>query len=169
MVTWLFIVIMTHSWPWCVDHSIMINVTWRHFDQSAKQLIVGHTTQQYDVGNIAVVRLLGETNGICIIRMINCLLTANCEYNTYKSTDYKSGMLSSPGSSPGVAAPIAIVIERRYAHLAAAFIAGEVQCERVINWLPHMKSSGSCFVDHMWSPFSLSSLLYYPQDTSVCL
>jgi len=27
-----------------VQHSIIMNVTWRRFDQSAKQLIVGHTT-----------------------------------------------------------------------------------------------------------------------------
>ena len=45
---WQFIIIMTHSRPWRVDHSIMINVTWRHFDQSAKQLIVGHTTNLID-------------------------------------------------------------------------------------------------------------------------
>ena len=31
-----------------IDHSIMINVTSRHFDQSAKQLLVGHTTVKYD-------------------------------------------------------------------------------------------------------------------------
>ena len=36
-----------NSQPWRVDHSIMLNVTWRHFDQSAKQLIVGHTTIQH--------------------------------------------------------------------------------------------------------------------------
>ena len=30
----------THDRPRRVDHSIMINVTWRHFNQSAKQLIV---------------------------------------------------------------------------------------------------------------------------------
>ena len=40
---------MTRGRPWRVDHSIMINVTWRRFDQSAKQLIVGHTTN-LDVG-----------------------------------------------------------------------------------------------------------------------
>jgi len=32
---------------WCIDHSIMINVTWCSFDQTAKQLIVGHTTMMY--------------------------------------------------------------------------------------------------------------------------
>jgi len=37
-----------HGRPWRVDHSIMINVTWRHFDQSAKQLIVGHTTRLFE-------------------------------------------------------------------------------------------------------------------------
>ena len=42
-----FISIMTHGRSWRVDHSIMINVTWRHFDQSAKQLIVGHTTKYF--------------------------------------------------------------------------------------------------------------------------
>jgi len=31
-----------------VYHSIIINVTWRHLDQSAKQLIVGHTTKSID-------------------------------------------------------------------------------------------------------------------------
>ena len=30
-----------------VYHSIMKNVMWRHFDQSAKQLIVGHTKIHY--------------------------------------------------------------------------------------------------------------------------
>jgi len=35
---------MTHGRPWRVDHMIMINVTSLHFDQSTKQLIVGHTT-----------------------------------------------------------------------------------------------------------------------------
>ena len=39
---------MTYGRPWRVDHSIMINVTWRHFDQSGKQLIVGHTTNSVD-------------------------------------------------------------------------------------------------------------------------
>ena len=29
-----------------VHHSIMMNVTWWHFDQSSRQLIVGHTTRQ---------------------------------------------------------------------------------------------------------------------------
>jgi len=29
---------------WSGEHMIMLNVMWRHFDQSAKQLIVGHTT-----------------------------------------------------------------------------------------------------------------------------
>ena len=47
-VTWPFITIMTHGRPWRVDHSIVINVTWRRFDQSAKQLIVGHTTIKHD-------------------------------------------------------------------------------------------------------------------------
>jgi len=37
------VIIMTHGRPWRVDHSIMLNVSWWHFDQSAKQLIVGHT------------------------------------------------------------------------------------------------------------------------------
>ena len=27
-----------------IQHSIMLNITWRHFDQSAKQLVVGHAT-----------------------------------------------------------------------------------------------------------------------------
>ena len=37
-------IVMIHSRPWRVDHWIMIHVTWQHFDQSAKQLIFGHTT-----------------------------------------------------------------------------------------------------------------------------
>ena len=41
-VSWPFIIIMTHGRPWRVYHSIMINVTWRHFYQSVKQLVVGH-------------------------------------------------------------------------------------------------------------------------------
>ena len=44
-VTWLCITAMTQGRPWCIHHSIMMNVTWRHFDQSAKQLIVGHMTK----------------------------------------------------------------------------------------------------------------------------
>jgi len=35
---------MTHGRSWRVHHSTMMNVTWRQFDQSQKQLIVGHTT-----------------------------------------------------------------------------------------------------------------------------
>ena len=31
-----------------VQQSIMVNVTWRRFDQSAKQLIVGRTTKNFD-------------------------------------------------------------------------------------------------------------------------
>ena len=30
---------------WHGEHSIMLNVTWRRFDQSAKQLVVGHATK----------------------------------------------------------------------------------------------------------------------------
>ena len=46
-----FIIIMTHGRPWNGEHSIMLNVTWRRFDQSAKQLVVGHATMKYlDVG-----------------------------------------------------------------------------------------------------------------------
>jgi len=42
---------MTHGRPWNGEHSIMLNVTWRRFDQSAKQLVVGHATMKYlDVG-----------------------------------------------------------------------------------------------------------------------
>ena len=41
---WPFIIIMTHGRLWCIDRMIMINITWLHFDQSVKQLIVGHTT-----------------------------------------------------------------------------------------------------------------------------
>ena len=35
------------EWPWSGEHMIMLNVTWRRFDQSAKQLVVGHTTIHY--------------------------------------------------------------------------------------------------------------------------
>jgi len=45
---------MTHGRLWRVDHSIMINVTWRHLDQSAKQLIVGHTTNIDDTEHQAL-------------------------------------------------------------------------------------------------------------------
>jgi len=31
-----------------MSHMIMLNVTCRRFDQSAKQLIVGHPTMKYD-------------------------------------------------------------------------------------------------------------------------
>ena len=48
-VVWPFIIIMTYGRPWCIDHIIMINVTWLHFDQSAKQLIVGHTTVPIEI------------------------------------------------------------------------------------------------------------------------
>jgi len=37
---------------WHVQHSVMVNVTWRHFDQSAKQLaqlIVGHATNTVEL------------------------------------------------------------------------------------------------------------------------
>ena len=44
---------MTHGRPWCVDHSITINVTWWRFDQSAKQLIVGHTIKFHITWQIA--------------------------------------------------------------------------------------------------------------------
>ena len=47
-VTWPCVIIMTHSPQWRVDHSIIINVLWRCFDQSAKQLIVGHMTIYVD-------------------------------------------------------------------------------------------------------------------------
>jgi len=46
---WPFIIIMTHGWLWRIDRMIMINITWLHFDQSAKQLIVGHTTNFLDI------------------------------------------------------------------------------------------------------------------------
>jgi len=38
--SWQFSIV-TRSWPWIVRHSIMLKVTWRRFDQSAKQLVVG--------------------------------------------------------------------------------------------------------------------------------
>jgi len=41
---------MHTTWPchmlqWCIHHSIMMNITWRRFDQSVKWLAVGHTTK----------------------------------------------------------------------------------------------------------------------------
>jgi len=42
-VTW--VTLQCHpGWPWSGEHMIMLNVTWQRLDQSAKQLIVGHTT-----------------------------------------------------------------------------------------------------------------------------
>jgi len=38
------VVAMLNCRPWRVQHSIMMNVTWRRFDQFAMQLTVGHTT-----------------------------------------------------------------------------------------------------------------------------
>jgi len=35
------------GWPFSGEHMIMRNVTWRRFDQSAKQLIVGYTTTDF--------------------------------------------------------------------------------------------------------------------------
>jgi len=43
-VTWPCIIVLIHGRPWRVDYSIMMNVTWWYFDQSVKQVIVGHTT-----------------------------------------------------------------------------------------------------------------------------
>ena len=53
MTSWHFSIV-TRSWPWIVRHSIMLKVTWRHFDQSAKQLVVGRTTKTF-VGFCSVV------------------------------------------------------------------------------------------------------------------
>jgi len=39
-------IIMSPGWLWSGEHMIMLNVTWRRFDQSVKQLIVGHTTKE---------------------------------------------------------------------------------------------------------------------------
>jgi len=50
---------MIHGRPWRVHHSTMMNVTWRHFDQSAKQLIVGHTTTQH-VSTYAITPIIKE-------------------------------------------------------------------------------------------------------------
>ena len=38
------VTIVTRSWPWIVRHSVMLKVTWRLFDQPAKQLVVGRMT-----------------------------------------------------------------------------------------------------------------------------
>jgi len=35
------------GWLWSGENMIILNVTWRRFDQSVKQLIVGHTTMLY--------------------------------------------------------------------------------------------------------------------------
>ena len=37
-------IIMSPRWLWSGEHMVMLSVTWRRFNQSAKQLIVGHTT-----------------------------------------------------------------------------------------------------------------------------
>ena len=43
-VTWLVVIIMTTGRPWHGNHLIMLDVTWRRFDQSVKQLVVGRAT-----------------------------------------------------------------------------------------------------------------------------
>ena len=43
---------MSHGRQWRVDHSIMINVTWQHFDQSAKQLIAAPSCHIFNLGFI---------------------------------------------------------------------------------------------------------------------
>ena len=48
-VTWLVVIIMTNGRPWSGEHSIMLNVTWRRFDQSVKQLVVGHATTHCNI------------------------------------------------------------------------------------------------------------------------
>ena len=42
------IYLVTTGRPWSGEHSIMLNVTWRRIDQTAKQLVVGHATMKYD-------------------------------------------------------------------------------------------------------------------------
>jgi len=44
---------MLHGQQWYVCHWIMMNVTWQCFDQSAKQLAVGHMTV-YDIARNSV-------------------------------------------------------------------------------------------------------------------
>jgi len=39
----------------------MLNVTWRRFDQSAKQLIVGHTTMTFDIVDVLMCRFLSAS------------------------------------------------------------------------------------------------------------
>jgi len=36
-----------HGRPWCVHHSIMMNIMWQRFNQSAQQLVVGYTTSTF--------------------------------------------------------------------------------------------------------------------------
>ena len=55
---------VTHGRPWRADHSIMLNVTWRRFDQSAKQLIVGHTTIHFFL--VSPCRPTRIMNALCI-------------------------------------------------------------------------------------------------------
>jgi len=45
MVTWPCNIAVLHGRPWRVHHSIIMNVTWRRFDQSATRLAVGGTTK----------------------------------------------------------------------------------------------------------------------------
>jgi len=51
-VSRIFITCQTTSW-----HSIMLKVTWRRFDQSAKQLVVGRTTTTAAAANCSHSRL----------------------------------------------------------------------------------------------------------------
>ena len=52
---------MLNRRPWRVQHSIMTNVTWRRFDQSAKQLVVGHTTTAVHIG-------VGDACSVVLVR-----------------------------------------------------------------------------------------------------
>ena len=52
-VTWRFNIF--YCWTVTVQHSIMVNITWRRFGQSAKQLKVGHTTNQRKCRTVPVV------------------------------------------------------------------------------------------------------------------
>ena len=52
-----------------VYHSIMMNVTWQHFDQSAEQLIVCYTTNE----NHALIKKLQICNQWCDEHMCHCM------------------------------------------------------------------------------------------------
>ena len=71
---------------WIFRHSIMLKVTWRRFDQSAKQLVVGRTT-------IAAV-CLSVTWQVRVLRAANETLVAVCNDTTDAIRDAVPAMTS---------------------------------------------------------------------------